>query len=69
MTMGYTLRRNLRAEIGYLFVYFSDVALAGNQVDTNIDQLNLAYPNAPSLRFVTDSMMLHGLNLGVNWSF
>lgn len=70
LTMGYALRRNMRAEVGYSFLYFSDVAMAGNQIDTNLDQANFANnPVAPSRRFVTDSYMIHGLNLGLNWSF
>lgn len=70
LTLGYTLRRNIRAEVGYSMIVFTDVALAGSHVDTNIDSLNLgANPNAPARNFVTDSLVLHGLNLGLNWSF
>jgi hypothetical protein len=51
-------------------MYFSDVALAGNQIDTNIDIFNiLGTPTAPQPQFVNDSLLLHGVTLGLTLTF
>jgi hypothetical protein len=51
-------------------MYFSDVALAGNQIDTNIDIFNiLGTPAAPQPQFVNDSLLLHGVTLGMTLTF
>lgn len=70
LKLGYKLRSDLQFNVGYNLMYFSDVALAGNQIDPNIDIANIfAAPTAPASRFVNDSLLLHGVSLGLNWTF
>ena len=68
--LGYQLCRSARFDVGYGMMYFSDVALAGNQIDTNIDIFNiLGTPTAPQPQFVNDSLLLHGVTLGLTLTF
>jgi Putative beta barrel porin-7 (BBP7) len=68
--LGYHINSNVRFDVGYSFLFFSNVATAGNQIDTNIDVANiLATPIAPQRRLVSDSMFLHGVNLGLTFKF
>lgn len=70
LKLGYQVRCNLRLDVGYSLMYFSNVALGGRQIDSNIDIANmLAQPAAPSSKFETSSLLLHGLNLGATYSF
>jgi hypothetical protein len=66
--LGYRFRKNVLLSTGYSFLYFDDVALAGNSIDRNIAasaNLNttVANPNAPSIR--DGNLFVHGLDLGV----
>jgi Putative beta barrel porin-7 (BBP7) len=68
--LGYHINSSVRFDVGYSFLFFSDVATAGNQIDTNIDVANiLATPIAPQRRLVSDNMFLHGVNLGLTFKF
>ena len=62
-----------RAElgIGYTMLLFPSVAMAGSQVDRNVDfnPANQAVPNAPASRIVSDTFFLHGLDLGMTFKF
>ncbi len=70
LKMGYQVRCNLRFDVGYSFMYFSNVVLGGNQIDSNIDIANiLQIPTAPGPKFETDSLILHGLSLGGTYTF
>ena len=62
-----------RAElgVGYTLLVFPSVAMAGSQVDRNVDR-NPAVPgnpNAPAARLVSDTFFLHGLDLGMTFKF
>ncbi len=70
LKLGYQIRCNLRFDVGYSLLYFSNVALAGNQIDPNIDIANiLQVPATPGPRFVDDSLILHGVNLGLTYTY
>ena len=62
-----------RAElgVGYTLLVFPSVAMAGSQIDRNVD-INptvIGSPIAPAQRLVTDTFFLHGLDLGVTFKF
>jgi hypothetical protein len=70
LKLGYRLSSNSKFNVGYSLVYFDDVAVAGNQIDPSIDIANIfAVPNAPQTRFVSDSLILHGITLGLSYDF
>ncbi len=70
MKLGYHIRSDVRFDVGYSFILFTDVVTAGDQIDTNIDIANiLANPVAPQPRHVSDMMYLHGLSLGLTFQF
>ena len=70
LKLGYQVRCNLRFDVGYSLLYFSNVALAGNQIDPSIDIANiLQVPTTPGPRFVDDSLILHGVNLGLTYTY
>ena len=62
-----------RAElgIGYTMLLFPSIAMAGSQVDRNVEinPANPAAPNAPASRIVSDTFFLHGLDLGMTLKF
>jgi hypothetical protein len=55
--------------VGYSFLFFPDVAMSGGLIDTNIDINPIAVPTAPQPRFANDSFYLHGIDLGLAFSF
>ena len=62
-----------RAElgVGYTMLLFPSVAMAGNQVDRNVER-NPAVPGnptSPGSRLVSDTFFLHGLDLGMTFKF
>ena len=68
--MKYSLR-GAELGIGYTLLVFPSVAMAGSQVDRNVD-INPAVvgaPVAPTARLVSDTFFLHGLDLGVTFKF
>jgi hypothetical protein len=58
--------------VGYTLLMFPSVAMAANQIDSNID-FNGALNNQPILspapKFTTDTFFLHGLDLGLTYKF
>jgi hypothetical protein len=65
--MGYDIRRNLQFTVGYTFLFWSDVALAGDQVNTMVDLLQQT--NNPSLQFKESGYWMQGIDLGVTYRF
>ncbi len=57
--------------IGYTLLMLPSVAMAGGQVDRNVDinPLVLGNPRAPGRGIVTETFFLHGLDLGMTVSF
>ena len=69
---GLRIRDNLSLTCGYTFLYISKVALAGNQIDPNVD-LSQAQGGAagtqPAFNYRDGSMWFQGVDLGLNWTF
>ncbi len=69
---GLRIRNNLSLTCGYTFLYISKAALAGNQIDRNID-LTQAQGGAaaaqPAFNYRDGSQWFQGVDLGLNWSF
>jgi hypothetical protein len=64
LNVGYQLRPWLRAQIGYDFLYLSNVARPGNQIDNTYD--GGAHPGVP---LTGSSFWAQGLNIGLQFSF
>ena len=67
--MKYQLGR-AQLGVGYTLLVFPSVAMAGDQIDRNVDIGNVGGAmSAPEARLVTDTFFLHGLDLGVTFKF
>jgi hypothetical protein len=69
--MKYQLGR-AQLGVGYTLLMLPNVALAADQMDTNVDFPAILLNSAatpPSPRFSTDTFFLHGLDLGVTFQF
>jgi hypothetical protein len=67
--MKYQLGR-AQLGVGYSLLVFPSVAMAGDQIDRNIDIGGIAgTPIAPGPKFTTDTFFLHGLDLGITYKF
>jgi hypothetical protein len=79
LTLGWELARGVRALLGYTFLYWSDVARPGNQVDqtVNVSQFPaftpaggpLIGPARPEVLFRQSEFWAQGLNFGVEVSY
>lgn len=68
-TLGYQ-KGNWNFSMGYTFMYFKDVAWAGDQIDTNANLSNpLVGPVAPVFTFRNTDHWLQGLNFGAEYQF
>jgi len=78
LNLGYQITPSLRGYVGYSFLYWTNVARPGAQIDRSID-LALV-PNAPagvmstgqnrpSPLFDQNDFWAHGVNLGIEWSW
>lgn len=73
-TLGLDVTERLRATVGYTFLYISNVARPGDQLDLDISGLTIYDGTAsatgrprPDLR--TSDFWTHGLNVGLEYSF
>ena len=69
---GLRIRDNLSLTCGYTFLYISKVALAGNQIDPNIDLTQAqggAAGTQPAFNYRDGSMWFQGVDVGLNWTF
>ncbi|MAI69761.1 MAG: hypothetical protein CMM01_02475 [Rhodopirellula sp.] len=74
LKVEYSLRENVSLSIGYSFLYFDNVALAGGQVDRIVDPVVLTGPFPPfaanpAFKFNDSGMWVQGLDLGLRWDF
>ena len=70
LKLGYQVSDSLRFDVGYSLLYFTDIALAGSQIDRNVDfAAALANPAFPQVQTQRDAIHLHGLTLGGTFSF
>ncbi len=73
-TLGYDVTRRLRATVGYSFIYWSNVARPGDQIDTEVNSTQLppgtlTGPARPSFAFHTSDYWAQGLNAGLEFRF
>lgn len=74
LKLEYSVRENMSLSIGYSFLYFDNVALAGEQVDRIVDPVVLTGPFPPfaanpAFNFKDSGMWVQGLDLGLRWDF
>jgi len=74
MNIGYDLTPNLRATVGYTFIYWSRVARPGDQIDTNLNLTQLppgplvGIPRPEASWAITD-MWVQGISAGIDYRF
>jgi hypothetical protein len=74
MNVGYDLTPNLRATVGYTFIYWSRVARPGDQIDTNLNLSQLppgplvGIPSPVASWSITD-MWVQGISAGIDYRF
>ncbi len=72
LKLGYQFRDHVTFSVGYSFIYWNHVALAGQQIDRNIefDGTLPAGGNAPNFRSINDGgFWVQGLDLGMTIEF
>lgn len=73
--LGYQVANRLRLKLGYTFIHLNSVVRPGSQIDFNVNgtQFDPLVPNSgpeePAVTFADDSMILHGLNAGFEFTF
>ncbi len=71
--LEYCIRKNIHLSMGYSFLYFDNVALAGSQIDPNIDPTPILsggpFTANPAFNFNDSGMWVQGLDLGLQWNF
>lgn len=66
--LGFSARENVQFTVGYTMMMWSDVALAGSQIDNVVDALNVNRTR-PEALFATDTFWMQGVDLGVTLAF
>ena len=77
LKLEYCVRKNMALSIGYSFLYFDNVALAGAQIDPIIDPTGPnpigisgpPWPANPAFSFQDSGMWVQGLDLGLTYDF
>lgn len=75
VTLGFDITKRFRATFGYTFIYWSNVARAGEQIDRNLNPTYFANngPAAgavqPEFVFVTSDYWTQGMNFGLELHF
>ncbi len=72
LKLGYGLSDNIQMTVGYSFMYWSSVALAGNQIDRSVDiaqALGGAPSNRPAFSFEDSGYWMHGVDLGLTVTY
>ena len=73
LRLHYLLLKSLRFNVGYSFMYLSNVVRAGDQIDLTINTSQitgtLSGPARPQAVFQDTSFWMHGFMLGVDWMF
>ncbi len=65
--LGFSARENVQFTVGYTMMMWSDVALAGSQIDSVVD-VNPARTR-PQALFATDTFWMQGVDLGMTLAF
>lgn len=66
--LGYSLRDNVNFTVGYSFIYFDNVALVGDVIDTNVDSLFLGTGlsgTRPAFDFDDSGLWVQGVDFGL----
>src|SRR5690606_36661577 len=66
--LGLPARENLQFTVGYTTMMWSDVALAGSQIDNVVERLDPARTR-PEPLFATDTFWMQGVDLGATFAF
>jgi hypothetical protein len=76
VTVGYDLTRNLRATLGYSFIYWSQVVRAGDQIDLDVNpdfvppvEPPIAGASRPRRLFNDTDYWVQGFNVGLDARF
>ena len=74
VTLGFDVTRHLRATLGYSFLYWSNVARPGDQIDTDLNATQfppgtLEGAARPKFAFHTSDFWAQGLNVGLEYRF
>ncbi len=73
LKLGYQLRNNVHFTVGYSFLFWSSLALAGEQIDANIDQTLLlsdtANPLKTNYQIRDKGFWMQGIDLGLVFDF
>jgi Putative beta barrel porin-7 (BBP7) len=74
VALGYKLTKNLRATVGYTFIWWNSVARAGDHIDTTVNSSQiggtpLTGPARPQFNFHDTDFWVHGLTVGLDWTF
>lgn len=74
INVGYDVTCNMRAMVGYSFIYWSRVARPGDQIDTdlNLSQIPPGTLNGiprPEFRWAITDMWVQGVNAGIDYRF
>jgi hypothetical protein len=76
LTLGYQLTPRLEATFGYSFLYWSNVARAGDQIDFDVNStyipapgsnVNFSGANRPAFVFQQTSYWVQGINFGLGY--
>jgi hypothetical protein len=71
--LAYRFRQNISLSVGYTFIYWDNVALAGSQIDRNVDGStllnNTAAPGRQAFQIVDRGLWVQGVDLGVVLDF
>lgn len=74
VTLGYELSCHLRAIFGYSFLYWSNIARPGDQIDLYVNPTQLPPPDfqgapLPAFRFATTDFWAQGMHFGLEYCF
>ncbi|MCR9295729.1 MAG: BBP7 family outer membrane beta-barrel protein, partial [bacterium] len=67
LKLGYHVTDHLQATVGYSFVMWSSVAMAGEQIDRTVDLVQTA--SRPTALLNDTSFWMQGIDLGLSYSF
>jgi len=70
--MGYSVSECIQLTVGYSFMYWSSVALSGNQIDHTVDfsqALGGAASTRPAFSFADSGYWMHGVDLGLSMNY
>ena len=72
LTLGYRVNRCLEINVGYSMLYLTNVALAGDHIDTTVEFGQPPAPNnaaGPLATLNDSSLWLQGVTIGGSWNF